>query len=237
MRLAERLAGQHLLLTGVTGFVGQALLERVLADLPGTRVSVLVRGRPGASAEDRVRALLDGPAFAPLRARDGAVHALLGARLSVVDADLGAPLPQLPGDVDVVVHCAGEVSFDPPVDEGFRTNVDGTLALLTALRDSGARPHVVHVSTAYVAGLRSGWVPEARHQHDVDWRAESAAAQALAPRADVDSRAPDVLAELLAQAREARGAAGPQAVAVEAERLRRRWVRTRLVQAGRERAR
>ncbi|MCW2777508.1 MAG: HAD-superfamily subfamily hydrolase, partial [Frankiales bacterium] len=125
MRLAERLAGRHVLLTGATGFVGEALLERVLADLPDTRVTVVVRGRSGEPAGERVLALLAKPAFAALRERDGAdaVTALVGARLQVVDADLGAPLPPLPGDVDVLVHCAGEVSFDPPIDEGFRTNV------------------------------------------------------------------------------------------------------------------
>ena len=238
MRLAERLAGVHLLLTGATGFVGEALLERVLSDLPQTRVTLVVRGRPGEPAQERVRALLAKPAFGPLRARDGdaAVDALVGSRIHVVEGELGGQLGDLPTDVDVLVHCAGEVSFDPPVDEGFRTNLTGTLGLLEALRATGARPHVVHVSTAYVAGLRSGWVPEARHPHTVDWRVEAAAAQLLGERADADSRAPDVLADLLAQARRARGAAGPQEVAVEAERLRLRWVRTHLVEAGRQRA-
>ena len=178
MRLAERLAGVHLLLTGATGFVGEALLERVLSDLPDTRVT-LAGPRPHrrAGAGPRARAAAQA-AFAPLRARDGdeAVDALLGTRLEVVEGDLGAALAPLPGDLDVVLHCAGEVSFDPPVDEGFRTNLLGTLGLLEALRATGAQPHVVHVSTAYVAGLRSGWVPEARHPHTVDWRAEAAAA-------------------------------------------------------------
>ncbi len=238
MRLAERLAGVHLLLTGATGFVGEAVLERVLADLPDTRVTLLVRGRPGEPAPDRVRALLAKPAFAPLRARDGdaAVDALLGTRLQVVAGDLGGAVDPLPTDLDVVLHCAGEVSFDPPIDEGFRTNLLGTLGLLEAVRATGARPHVVHVSTAYVAGLRSGWVAEERHPHTVDWRAEAAAADVLGQRADGDSREPDVLEDLLADARKAVGAAGPQEVAVEAERLRRRWVRTRLVDAGRQRA-
>jgi fatty acyl-CoA reductase len=238
MRLAERLAGVHVLLTGATGFVGEALLERLLADLPDTRVTLVVRGRPGEPAEGRVRALLTKPAFAPLRERDGAeaVAALVGTRVQVVEGELGSALGALPDDVDVVVHCAGEVSFDPPVDEGFRTNVAGTLALLEAVRATGATPHVVHVSTAYVAGLRSGWVPEGRHPHTVDWRTESAAAQLLGERADADSRTPAVLARLLTQARRTRGAAGPQEVAVEAERLRRREVRTQLVEAGRQRA-
>ena len=239
MRLAERLAGRHVLLTGATGFVGEALLERLLTDLPRTRVTLLVRGRPSEPAVDRVRALLRKPAFAGLRERDGdeAVQALVGTRIALVEGELGGQVAPLPGDVDVLVHCAGEVSFDPPIDEGFRSNLVGTIGLLEALRASGSRPHVVHVSTAYVAGLRSGWVPEARLTTPVDWRVEAAAAEGLAARADLDSRAPDVLRGLLVDARKARSAAGPQEVAAEAERLRRRWVRTSLVEAGRQRAR
>lgn len=238
MRLAERLAGAHVLLTGATGFVGEALLERILADLPDTRVTVVVRGRVGEPATARIEALLRKPAFAALRARDGdnAVDGLIGTRLQVVEGDLGGQLGELPPDVDVLVHCAGEVSFDPPIDEGFRTNVGGTLALLEAVRATGARPHVLHVSTAYVAGLRSGWVPEGRHPHTVDWRTEASAAEGLRARAEADSRTPEVLASLLADAKRARGAAGPQEIATESERLRQRWVRKQLIEAGRQRA-
>ena len=101
MRLAERLAGRHLLLTGATGFVGEALLERVLVDLPDTRVTVLVRGRAAQAASHRILELLTRPAFAALRERDvaDAVTALVGGRLQVVEGELGGALPTLPGDV------------------------------------------------------------------------------------------------------------------------------------------
>jgi len=232
--LAGALAGKHLLLTGGTGFVGEAFLERVLVDLPDTRLTLVVRGRPGESARDRVAALLAKPAFSRLPGHaDGQ---LPWHRVEVVEGELGGLLPPLPADVDVLVHCAGEVSFDPPVDEGFRTNLEGTRLLLAAVRATGAHPHVVHVSTAYVAGLRQGWVAEERHPHTVDWRAESAAAEGARARAEVDSRSPEVLAELLAEARSGSAGAGTQTAAAEAERLRVRWVRRRLVEAGRQRA-
>lgn len=238
MRLAERLSGKHVLLTGGTGFVGEAFLERLLGDLPDTTVTLVVRTRPGQSGEERVRALLAKQAFGPLRIRlgDAVVDSWLGTRVQVVEGELGQQLGQLPDDIDIVVHCAGEVSFDPPIDEGFRTNVTGTLELLRAVRATGATPHVVHISTAYVAGLRSGWVPEGRHPHELSWETELAAALQVASRADADSREPDVLARLRAEAAPL-AAAGPQAVATETERLRTRWVKNRLVDAGRERAR
>src|SRR5947209_382559 len=174
VRIADALRGKHLLVTGVTGFVGEALLERVLHDLPDTTVTVLVRGRGTDSPEQRVVQLLAKPAFARLRQRDGddAVDALVGTRVRVLGGDL-VDIPALPADLDLVVHCAGEVSFDPPIDEGFQTNLHGTLNLLAAIESSGSRPHYVHVSTAYVAGRREGFVTEGSPEPSVDWRAEA----------------------------------------------------------------
>src|SRR3954453_17236168 len=65
--LRERLAGRRVFLTGATGFVGEALLERLLSDFPDLRLSVLVRARKGTSPTDRFAQLLDKPAFGRLR--------------------------------------------------------------------------------------------------------------------------------------------------------------------------
>ena len=237
-RIAEALAGKRVLLTGVTGFVGEALLERILHDLPDTSVVVVVRARGGASALQRVQHLLTKPAFQRLRARDGddAVDALVGTRLTVLEGDL-PHVPDLPGDLDLVVHCAGEVSFDPPIDEGFATNLHGSLALLDAVRASGSTPHYVHVSTAYVAGRREGHVGEGRLDHHVDWRAEAAAAERLRAVVNDESRSPDRLEEFLREAEREHARSGNLAVAEDADRRRREWVTKRLVDAGRERAR
>jgi len=226
------------LLTGVTGFVGEALLERLLHDLPGTSVVAVVRARGGVTAEERVRHLLTKPAFRRLRDRDGdaAVDALVGTRVTVLEGDL-PHVPDLPGDLDLVVHCAGEVSFDPPIDEGFATNLHGSLALLDAVRASGSRPHYVHVSTAYVAGRREGHVGEGRLDHRVDWRAESAAAERLRAAVNDNSRSPERLEEFLREAEREHARSGNLAVAEEAETRRREWVTKQLVDAGRERAR
>jgi len=231
------LAGRRLLLTGATGFVGEALLERVLSDLPDTRVVLLVRARPGASAVQRVEQLLTKPAFRVLHDRvgDDGIRRLLEERIEVVDGDLSR-WPALPADLDVVVHCAGEVAFDPPIDGGFATNALGVEGLMGAIRDSGARPHVVHVSTAYVNGLRKGPVTEGRLEHDVDWRVESAAARRLRDAVEDASRSGSRLAGFCTEARKEHGSQGPQTVASDAERRRRAWVSDQLVDAGRERA-
>ena len=45
-----------MLLTGVTGFVGEALLQLLLAELPDLRLTLLVRPQGGTSGADRARA-------------------------------------------------------------------------------------------------------------------------------------------------------------------------------------
>lgn len=236
--LAQALAGRRLLITGATGFVGEALLERVLHDLPDTHVTLVVRPRGGVGAQERVAQLLTGPAFDRLRGQlgDTDISSLLDDRITVLEGDLD-DVPALPADLDIVIHCAGEVSFDPAIDEGFATNVHGTLNLLAAVEASGSRPHYLHVSTAYVAGRRQGYVPEGRLEHHVDWRAESAAASRIRDTVETESRTGERLNEFLAAAEREHGASGPIAVAADAEQRRRRWVATALVDAGRERAR
>ena len=241
MTLRERLADKRLLITGVTGFVGEALLERLLSDLPQTRLVLLIRPRSGQSGVDRLVKLLKKPAFAQLR-ETTSIEELL-ARIEVVEGDM-ASVPALPDDLDVVVHCAGEVSFDPPIDEGFTTNLGGLREVLRAFRESTSGrsaergpAHFVHVSTAYVAGLRSGLVAEAAVPHTGDWKAEEAAALRVRQHAEDASRTSEALAGFNDQAAADVGRAGLPAVSVEAERLRQKWVREQLVGAGRERAR
>ncbi|KPM51647.1 haloacid dehalogenase [Frankia sp. R43] len=237
MGLRERLAGRRVFMTGVTGFVGEALLERLLSDFPDTRIVALVRPRGSHSGAARLARMTRKPAFAGLRERLGreGLAALLAEQVQVIEGDL-ADMGALPTDLDVVIHCAGEVSFDPPIDEGFATNLGGVQELLRAVHASGARPHVVHVSTAYVAGLRSGHIAEGRLAHGVDWRAEQASAGRARQAAEDASRSPEVSARLREQAAGEHGRAGAQTVAAAAETARRDWVARRMVAAGAERA-
>jgi len=155
------LGKSHVFLTGGTGFLGQAVLERLLSDHPETTVTLLIRKKGSTPAVDRLRTLLKKPVFRVWRERVGeaAVETALTTRLRVVESGLG-PLPPLPKDLDVVIHSASTVSFDPPIDQAFDTNVGGAVGLYEALLASGSDPQVVHVSTCYVGGIRKGVAPE-----------------------------------------------------------------------------
>lgn len=236
--IPERLSGSRILITGATGFLGQAVLERLLGDVPDPRVLLLVRPQGGVSGRDRVESLLAGPALNTLRDRIGApaLRAMLEDRIEVIEADVAEGPPDLPGDLDVVFHCAASVSFDPPIDEGFRSNVLGAANLYRAIRGTASPPHVVHVSTAYVAGVARGIVAEEPLGHAVDWEAEREAAEEARRDVDAASRKPEMLDAFLRAAAKEHSRAGPQTVADDAERRRRQWVNRRLVQYGRARA-
>ncbi|WP_375425127.1 HAD-IB family hydrolase [uncultured Friedmanniella sp.] len=243
-RLRDLLAGQKIVMTGVTGFIGEQLLWKILTELPETRPSVLVRRKGSASARDRVVSLVKHKIFTDVRDAAGGAEALVDARIEVLEGDL-PNVPALPRDLDVVVHCAGDVSFDPPIDQAFTTNVVGTKTLMERMLEAcrgedGAAdrvPHYVHISTAYTAGRRRGAIPEAPQEHTIDYEAETLAGLAMRERVEAESRMPERLTVLRKQAERQHRRAGYLTTAADTERRRKEWVQAELVTAGTERAR
>jgi alcohol-forming fatty acyl-CoA reductase len=237
--LVDRLSGSRILLTGVTGFLGQVVFERLIGDVPDAQIVLLVRSQTGSSPRDRVEYLFRKPAFDLLRERSGEdwLRAELDRRVTIVDGDFSRGVPQLPGDIDIAIHSAAAVSFDPPIDEGFQTNLFGAMNLYRGVIESGSRPCLVHISTAYVAGVAKGVVPEDTLDHRVDWRTEGDLA--LQARRDVEaqSRRPEMLDDFMDKASKEHSRAGPMTVAEEAEQRRKDWVSKRLTRYGRSRAR
>ena len=234
--MAGLLEGKHVLVTGVTGFVGEALLHLMLTEVPGVRVSLLVRPKGSTSGTARIASLLGKPIFADVVEAAGGVEALMAARVGVVEGDL-ADTPELPQGLDAVVHCAGDVSFDPPVDEGFRTNVVGTRELLARVRESGPDVHYVHISTAYVAGRRRGDIPEGPVEHQVDLEAELAWGLGQRQQVEHASRGADALTKHRKKAEKEHSRAGLLTAANATEAARKQWVKDELVRIGTERAR
>lgn len=232
-----RTGGRRILLTGVTGFLGQAVLQCLLETTEDVHVTAVVRPKGSVSGQARLEQLLRKPVFSTWAEKVGKDEAreIFAARVSALEGDL-TDLPALTEPYDVVIHSASSVSFDPPIDEAFRTNVGGARNLYEALLASGQDPHVIHVSTAYVGGISKGLRQEGRLVHDVDWRREYEAAQDARARVEAESRRPETLRAQMRTARLRDGRMGPKAVAAAAETARRAWVDERLVDFGRTRA-
>ncbi len=243
-RIAELLAGKKIAMTGVTGFIGEQMLWKFLTECPETTTAVLVRRKGSLSATQRVASLLKKKIFKDLVAEAGSVEKLMADRIDVIEGDL-PDAPELPRDIDVMVHCAGDVSFDPPIDAAFKTNVLGVKALLKRFRESCSDengnlvrvPHYVHISTAYTAGRRRGPIPEAAHPHEVDYEAETRAALAMTDLVEARSRTSEQLTALRKEAEKLHRRAGYLTTSEDTERRRLEWVKKELVAAGTERAR
>lgn len=144
-----------LLLTGGTGFLGMALIARLLEDEEGPDILVAVRAGDREHAARRVDELLarlyDTPPSAAQRLR--AVPAEVTApHLGLTPADRRA----IRADVDRVVHCAASIEFTLPFAQARAINVGGTRAVLDLARELADVERVVHVSTAYVSGRAQG---------------------------------------------------------------------------------
>src|SRR5260370_14179937 len=187
-------------MTGATGFLGTALFERLLTDVRVERTGLLTRR----DAPAGLRTMLAGAAFKPAAERVGGVEALreiAATKVRALPADLtGGPIP-VGDDIDLVIHTAATVSFDPPVDDAFETNLLGTLALYEA---SGGRPFI-HASTAYVAGLTRGTQPEELLSRPLRWRTEGDAAPRARAQVETAARRPPQLPPFEARARSASG--------------------------------
>jgi fatty acyl-CoA reductase len=248
--IPQLLAGKRIAITGSTGFLGTALVERFLRGVPECELVLLVR--PGRrTAQRRVeRDILKNDAFDRLRETlgDDGFTAMTERRVHAIAGDISADGLGLDDDggallasCDIVVHSAAAVSFDEPLDRAAEVNLMGPVRLVQTLHDLGVSPHLVAVSTCYVAGSRKGNAPElpltdSPFYVPLDWRAETEAARRTRAYVEDDSRRIESLQRFQHEATDELGAAGTPALAAKTEQLRERWVRDQMVEAGRTRA-
>jgi thioester reductase-like protein len=136
------------LVTGVPGFIGRRLARRLTEDEPDRTVVALVERR----VLDVARGVAAG--------LDGALEVLAGditeRRLGLADEDW----ERLSAEVTLVYHLAAIYDLGVPVEVAQRVNVDGTGNVLELCLAAERLERLAYVSTAYVAGTRTGVVYE-----------------------------------------------------------------------------
>jgi alcohol-forming fatty acyl-CoA reductase len=249
--ISEALAGKRIAVTGATGFLGTALVERLLRCIPGCEVIILVRPGRRVTAADRTRReIVRNDCFDRLRSELGkGFQGEIDQRLRAIAGDVSADGLGLDDDArallagcDVVIHSAASVAFDSPLDAAVEVNLLGPSRVAQALLACGSSAHLVAVSTAYVQAGHKGdaleqVLSESRFVTETDWRAEVAAARRVRADTDATSRQAEQLARFAKQARSELGAAGTSLLADKTEHLRQDWVKAELVELGRARAR
>ena len=142
-----------ILITGATGFVGTQLVRELLDRQPAARLALIVRPRPGQTAEQRAESIVPQRDRARVQAYSGDVT-LPNFGLDASDYE------QLAAETTRVIHSAATVRFDHSLEEARRMNVEGTRHLLDFAAAMPQLRSFVYVGTAYVAGQRTGLVRE-----------------------------------------------------------------------------
>ena len=176
--IPEFFYGKVVLIAGATGFLGQALVAKILTALPDVkRIYLLIRSQTVANGEKRTATdrleneVFTSSAFAKLKQIHGEqleewlrekVYAVEGdmayERLGLSDTDYET----LQREVQIFINSGGLVKFDPPIDASLQSNVLGS-KYAVELAKSCNNAIFLHVSTAYVRGVQPGKVPEELH--------------------------------------------------------------------------
>jgi long-chain acyl-CoA synthetase len=256
LAVRETLANRHILLVGVTGFIGKVWLVDLLENVPSIgKVTLLVRRNRTTSAQRRFEKIIEeSPAFDTLQARHGRqLGAFLREKVEVVEGDVSeaglglddATQARLAKSLDVIVNSAGLTDFNPDLREALASNVDSAVHLLDFLRKCN-HAGLMHLSTCYVVGMRDGRVGEELQENynpaqdaNFDAQREIDSLREMIGRIEGRAESPELTRALR---RQVLGRAGdPSAVPAEEldgvlKRNRVRWARNRLLRVGLRRA-
>src|ERR1700752_1539947 len=254
---------RRIFLIGGTGFLGKVTLSMLLYRFPNIgKVYVTVRARSQEESESRFwNNIISAPPFDPLRERYGrALEGFVKDKVVIRGGDIGETnlgyteeqAQESADDIELIINSAGNVTFNPTLESGLRTNVVGTQNVIAFARRM-KRPALVHVSTCFVAGNRSGAVweddtvlgyfPRKHETPGVEFSVDQEIADCakLADRVREEARDAMMTARFRELARkrlneEGRDVDDPDALGLAVARERKVWTRTRLTDLGVERA-
>ena len=263
--IPEFFRNKIILITGATGFLGQALVAKILTDLPDIqKIYLLIRSRtePNGkvrSAQERLeQEFFTANVFTKLRGmRGNQFDQWIREKVVAVDGDLtyerlglsDAWYQRLQNEVQLFISSAALVKFDPPIDEAAQFNAISAKDAVEFAK--GCNDAIfIHVSTAYVCGNRPGKVAEALHppfevyakQHKelpetLDTEIEDLLQ--IGKRVRAEANCPEQLAQFRNEARQQLDSGkkkNSQALDKQIENVRNQWVEQRLIDEGLKRA-
>ncbi|QQR89619.1 MAG: SDR family oxidoreductase [Myxococcales bacterium] len=166
----QNLSGKTLLVTGVSGFVAKVWLAFTLDRISDLKqVYILLRSTRKQSAAERFLDMIGrNPVFRPLREKYGnSYEAFIKSKVTVLEGDIqqakcalsDKTCKELLPRIDAVVHIAGITDFQADPKLALSVNVRGALHVADLAAQTPSKK-LIHISTAYVAGVAQGQVQE-----------------------------------------------------------------------------
>lgn len=256
LSVRSALSGKHVMLIGVTGFIGKVWLVNALMDLPEIgKIYLLIRRQKSNPAQRRFEKMVeDSPVFDPLYARYGnGLASFLRSRVEVVEGDVSQAglgfsdevAGRLRDKLDLIINSSGLTDFNPDLRDALLTNVDAAINIVDFVRESD-HAGLLHLSTCYVAGTRDGRVAERVRPNytpagvegfdaEQEWNSLRDLIQQANEKAESDEVTDELRRQAMGKEHAARDLQGP-ALQNQIRKNRVRWLRNYLTEAGSKRA-
>ncbi|CAL1532097.1 unnamed protein product [Lymnaea stagnalis] len=145
---------KSIFITGVTGFMGKVLLEKLLRSCPDIkRCYLLVRPKKGQKPQERIEAIINSKLYDKLRSSmPDLKERVIPVCGDIVEPRLGlseADEKMIIAETSIVFHSAATVKFDEELKLSVQMNIMGVRRIVELARKMKNLEALVHVSTAY----------------------------------------------------------------------------------------
>ncbi|GMI89008.1 FATTY ACID REDUCTASE 3, ECERIFERUM 4 [Hibiscus trionum] len=170
--VVQFLDNKSILVTGGTGFLAKIFVEKILRVQPNVKkLYLLVRAADHKSAIHRLHNEIIGKdLFRNLKEKHGkSFTSFISDKISMIPGDISRQdlgvedsglIQQVFKDVEVVLNLAASTNFDERYDVALGLNTMGVKYVADFVKQCVKLRVLVHVSTAYVSGERSGLILE-----------------------------------------------------------------------------
>ncbi|KAI3899221.1 hypothetical protein MKW92_022983 [Papaver armeniacum] len=169
--VVESLEHQTILVTGATGFLAKLFVEKLLRIQPNLKqLYLLIRAPNSAAAAQRLNNEVSGEVFRVLRTKHGVTYnSFISEKVTPIPGDISLEnlgisdsnmINKIWKEVDVVANFAAVTKFDERYDVAIRTNTMGARHVLEFSKKCEKLKLLLHISTAYVCGEKSGLILE-----------------------------------------------------------------------------
>lgn len=156
--VASFYANRSVFITGATGFIGKALIEKLVRSCEGIkRIYILVREKRGKSVKERLSDLIKAQCFDRIRETHGGSSRLLEEKLFAIRGDItqakfgiGADdMRLLSEECTIVINSAATIRFVEPIDIAVKNNIYSVGQLVQFCNELKHLEALIHLSTAY----------------------------------------------------------------------------------------